>query len=500
MKTKRPLAPSFMNKWDRYLLLYRPQAWTARTHLVLYYGLLFFIALAAVCYLAPDDPRTSSTSYIWVTFVTLLSFIGFVVWMIYLLRFNVFKRYGITSPLDRLRTYLLLFIATAVFVLFPFVHPRIESARANTAYPDSMITRDVNTMNMDILRLEYDSLQHDWQRDTLVQSVLADEEDILPPSVEETPMDVVTTDTTLTSTTITANSWHPRLRLVSKPVMDSKLAHADSVQRLNDSTYIFLDCPDYAFMNTYHSEALERQPLSPAGLYRKMIQNPGVTDATTLRNEVNSLVNKYRLDEPDYYSYDTTHISRIMKRYHVSNVNGSLNNIMLRKKRWEGDFMNFVAHTFMYATMILSLLVFVFRHSTVKTFFLSLLTAVVLMILTLLIQVFSERSNNAFYNWMLFYFLLFLGVSIGTFFTQKRRVVHGVAINLFVLLLPFVPLILTLDYYAYKQARLGYLSTLYLNKTQHVYIAEWVGLALLLVAIATYIHRLYRRWYALAEE
>src|SRR5688572_357477 len=144
METRRPLTPRFLHRLDRYLLLNKPEIWSTRTHLVLYYSILFVALLAGLAFLAPDDPRKDSSWESWMVLVSLLSFIALVVWVIYLLRFNVFKRYGAGRPIERLFVFALYFINIGCFVFFPFVKPLVEMVRANTAYSNSQLVKDVN--------------------------------------------------------------------------------------------------------------------------------------------------------------------------------------------------------------------------------------------------------------------------------------------------------------------------------------------------------------------
>lgn len=92
MKNNRPFVPGFLKKFNDYLLLNKPDSWSAREHLVVYYGLLFMIVLAGICFLAPYDPRANSTIYVCGFFVGILSSIGFIVWLIYLLSSALIKK------------------------------------------------------------------------------------------------------------------------------------------------------------------------------------------------------------------------------------------------------------------------------------------------------------------------------------------------------------------------------------------------------------------------
>src|SRR5687767_14261194 len=99
MDMKRPLMPGFLKKAEQKLLLNKPGLWSTRIHLVLYYGILFMAVLAVVCFLDPLDMRRRTMSAVWVGYTSIISIIALVAWLIYLLRFNVFKKYGVIHPL-----------------------------------------------------------------------------------------------------------------------------------------------------------------------------------------------------------------------------------------------------------------------------------------------------------------------------------------------------------------------------------------------------------------
>src|SRR5882757_3315149 len=102
---KRPLVPSFLQKIDEQLLRDKPNAWSARTHLVIWFSFLFAVALSLFCYLAFFDARQYFNTGSWATFIGLIAFIGFVFWLIFLLRFNVFKRYGNWFAWDGMKSF-----------------------------------------------------------------------------------------------------------------------------------------------------------------------------------------------------------------------------------------------------------------------------------------------------------------------------------------------------------------------------------------------------------
>jgi hypothetical protein len=491
MNSKRPLAPPFINRLDRYLLKHKPEIWSARTHLVLYYGFLFIAVLAAVAFIVPDDPRRASPSVYWVGFVSLISFIALIGWLIYLLRFNVFKRFGLTSPANRLITFLLYFLSIGTFVLFCYVEPYVETIRANAAYTAEEIVADINKTNLGICRLEYDSLNHIWSADTVLVVDKA-------PAVAGR-----NTDYTTTADTVVLVPRSPRIT-IDRETLNIRLTTEDSIQQLNDSVYVFFNCPTYALLQPYRlGSAGAITALTSADIYRQVIKNhtPPNNKREILR-ELAAIRSKYhwRTDYPVYYVDHSNVEERIRNRYGLLHTANSIDNILERKYRWSSAYLPFFFRLFIYTTLVLTLLLFAFRHTTAKTFFLSILTGIILTILTSLILAFSRRNGEAFFEWILFYFILSFGIALTSFTMRKRSVFAGIATNLFLWLLPFIPLCIVANYYVDRRYDPEYRSDYeYALQQVHMFWAEIGGLLLLLVAIGPLIHKLYRKWYAAPE-
>lgn len=490
---QRPLLPKFLKKYDEHLLLHKPEAWSIRTHLVLYYGVLFMAALTLIAFLAPDDPREDSLSGIWAGFVSIVSIIGLVVWIIYLLRFNVFKRYGTIKPGSRLFIFLLYFIAAGIFVLFPYVPSFVESSRANRAYGDEEIVKDINAFNTAICRLEYDSLKHAWKRDTIKV-------------VDEKPEPKAVSASYYSDTDVAVVAVE-RYGLLDTAELAERLLTSDSTIQLSDSLYVFLTCPDYAFLQVYNSDTYTREKeLNDVGLYRRVIKNYTPPDKRSLKKEIGMLIKKYDIDisnSSHYYEDTSNYIQKIRSRYELQDVDNSINNIVRRKYRWVPDKLEWFYRSSYYIALALTLLIFIFRHSTAKTFFLSLLATLILTILTALLMAFTGYKETSFFAWIIGYFLLFFFITLLLWKSKVRNVVTGISINIFVFLVPLVPLMAVLYYYAVLKERRRYSAIELYDAAAmytHLYYAELAGALLLLVMLGTYIQALYRKWYSLPEE
>lgn len=497
MNIQRPLVPKFLKKWEDFLLLHKPEIWSARTHLVLYYGILFMAVLALIAYIVPNDPRENSVAPIWIGFVSIISILGLVVWLIYLLRFNVFKRYGIIKPEDRLITFLLYFIATGTIALFVLVQPYIESFRANRAYGNEEIVRDINAINTKICQIEYDSLSHEWTTDTLK---------VVSPGNKTVSNDINENHHIVEATA----EIRPHFITIDTSELERRLSWSDSTIKISDSLYIVFHCPSYTFLQTYNSDTYSREKeLDNVGIYKTVIRNYRPVDKDMLRSQLNLLITKYVLPstetEDSYTSFKTSkeYSQIIREKYKVTDVSSSINNITERKYRWAPDKLADIFRILYYITLTLSLLIFIFRHSTTKTFFLSLLTIIILTILTALLMAFAGYKESSFFAWLLTYSILFFIISLLVWKNKTRNVITGIGINLFVLLTPVVPLIVVAFYYALLRDRnTRYDIEPYDREVmhQHLYYAEIAGALLLLILLITYIQAVYRKWYALPQE
>jgi hypothetical protein len=499
MKNKRPLAPAFINKLDAWLLLNKPDTWSARTHLVLYYSLLFILVLATICFLKPDDARYNSDIYIWGFLVGVLAAIGFIIWLVYLLRFNVFKRFGLVIAGDRIKTFLLYFISIGVMVGAIYVPAFVETYRANRAYGNDELVTDVNQINLAICQLNYDSLPRAWDYDTLLVKNVKPEL-----RYDERGRVIV-------------EGHEDNFSLVDTAEFAYRKMQSDSLVPLNDSMYISYKCPDYAFVNAQGAGLYAGvEELSAVDLFNRVVRQPMPFNREATVKQLATLVKKYNTEteeilHSEYYTEDEesanagTH-ERMNRKYHTSAINRAIGNISDRKYRWDGLQAQVYIRLFWYSVLTLSLLVFVFRHSSVRTFFLTLLTVLLLLIInTLFLAVFNAGTATIF-TLLLLYYLLFLLLACLVYTNKTRKLVTGIALNITVFFVAFIPLVSAVLYYQVlrdadtAKSNGVYDFTKYKQEDLHYLYAEIIGAVLLLVLIETVFKQLYRKWYALPED
>ncbi|MBS1510549.1 MAG: hypothetical protein JST86_06910 [Bacteroidetes bacterium] len=506
MNNKRPLVPSFIQHLDDKLLLEKPGVWSSRTHLVAWFVALYAVMLSSFCYLAFFDARQNSNIGGWVTFVILISLIGFICWLIYLLRFNVFKRYGNWLPWDGLKMFILYFLSIGMIVGVCFLPVGIQTLRANQQFGNEEIAKDINKMNTIICQLEYNQLPKAWKPDTA---------ELVKPVKRKNINDAPTNDTTvITDTVAVAETYRERYRTVDSTDLKNSLLSADSMVKISDSLYVFYKSPVYMFAYTYDADEFTHTKLMrSAELYRKVVRPHHAADQAALQQEMAKLSEKYSDRSGDnYYSSGYGLVDddgrtedyklKIYDKYHLDFINSGLRNAVQKKYEWRNNWSTYL-RVFYYFTIVFTLLVFIFRHTTVRTFFFTLLAAVILAIFTGLITVVSYGDETTVFSFIVVYYIAFLALALSVKSNQKRTAVQGIGLNLFVFCTPFMPLVfVAIDEAMRRHAYDNPYQERYDYQQQALYylVAEFAGGIILLVLIEPVFRRLYRKWYAAPEE
>ncbi len=494
MDNSRPLVPAFLKNIDRKLLLNNPSVWSARTHLVLYFSFLFAAILVLFCMLIYTDARQNSNVEILTGFVVVIAIISFIFWLIYLLRFNVFKRFGKWEAGDGLRTFGLFFINILVFVAIPFIPTTIETFMANRQFSDEELVRDVNELNINANLLEHDRLPLEWKADTF---------NIFKSTYELGKMG----DTIWNSNVPMKENFEPNNFNISDRELITKLDFADSLIKVNDALYIFFTVPDYIYVTAYNvDDTNNAKKLGKKEIYDAAIKNYKKPDVAKLTSRMDELKKKYAYYGGTYY-YGTEYSAPdgqsnyetfIKKKYSLNKINSTIETVAQKKFRWDNAW-SFLAHLMYYFTLILSLLVFIFRHSTKKTFFLSILAGVVLAIITSLFAVMLGGNEQSFFVLMILYFIAFAVLGFSVSAAKTRTLFQGIGLNFFLFALPFMPLLLTGFYFECLTVD-KYQNGIYDHRMLYYFYAEVIGFVLLVALIEPVFKRLYRNWYSLPEE
>lgn len=499
---KRSFVPAFLNNFDKKLLLNKPNTWSTRVHFVCYFSLLFMLVVGILSFIAFSDARQNSNSFVWTSLTALLCFIGLIIWLIYLLRFNVFKRYGKQSRTAGIKTFLLFFVSISFIVLPAFVPTLVESFKANKSYSSNELARDINTMNKNIIQLKYDILPQIFSEDTVVR-IEKREDARLENRAPAVDYDV--TVHVVDSVVGTPKSFDAKTYLIAAD-FNKKLSAADSVKRLSDSVFIEYNIPVYAFVfnEDIRLHATEKI-LSNFELYNAYVKRKMEFNKEEVNKELNILIAKYDIykNRNDYYmdeNRNNYYENIISNQYHLSYVSNGLYNISEKKYRWDLSNFGIYFRVFFYCVFVLTLLLFIFRHSTIRTFFLTLLTGVVVFILSAIVVAFGRWEEYMIFGLILLYYSVFAILTFQIFTAKKRRLNQGIGLNMVTAFTAFLPLIILamLDRYDSFQQRYELISV-YKDFSGYYKYAEIGGILLFMLLLQPVIKKAYRKWYALPE-
>lgn len=509
---KRPFLPNFINAIDKKLLLHKPDTWSTRIHIVAWFSLIFMLVLAVLGLVGFPNAREDSWNETGVGVVALICFIGFIFWVIYLLRFNVFKKFGLQKPFAGIKMFLLLFSAVFCIVLPTYVFPIIESILANKQYTSDEIVKDVNFMNAAFIKLNYKYAPKEWQRDTIVgvpdndsRIYVYDNDNYIDYYINKVVVYDSATDNEVTY-------GH---KLVPEKHLQSNLSNADSSYRINDSTYALMRAPYLQLVSATDADIHSGIRLKNAKdlMVEEIERRAPFVDTLSIGKELAAVIAKYKVKE-FYPYYDENYVvdndvknhepyeQRVNRLYSASRAESGIRNISDKKYRWDLSNADAYIRIIFYITLVLSLLVFIFRHSTKRTFFLSLLTALVLFIMSVIIIASSgERADTTIPLLFLIYYLSALGISLTIFGAEVRTAWQGIALNLSVFFMPYVPLAMYALYDAQKRYNLPSTSKYkYESDPQMYFYAEIIGIFILLILIEPFIKKLFRKWFALPED
>ena len=495
---KKLLFPSFLRNFDRKLMLTNPTIWVTRAHFVSWFSFLGVIFLTMIFWVLPNDPRHESTVYLPTFFLVILSIVGIVFYLIYLLRFNVFKRFGNYSRRSILSSFVFIFLSIGWIILFPFIPSLIESYRADQTYTSEELVNDTDRLNFLIGELIYDSLSTEFHRDTLHVS-----DTLVAQHCDSNQINV-------------ENFYNNGVNFCTQSYFINSFRDYDSLVSLGGGKYILMNVPDYQFLNSnkarqYTADNIPESTVRKR-LYYEIHRSYNIDSLDEWNAQFNLLKNKYASDEyngfrGEYYNevgyaYTPSGISYFDK-LNVRSIEEGLRNISFRKYFWYGDAFEIFSRIWFYTVLGLSLLIFIFRHTTTKVFFLSLLVSVLLLMVSGLITAFLGLDEIGILNMMLFYIGIFFVISLSSFKANKKSRMNGISINLVTSSIGFVPILIVLLYHAILKERYSDSYFVNYNYSQiglHLQVAEVLGILLLIAMIPTFIYSFYRKWYSLPDE
>jgi len=493
--------PSFMKQFNHYLLLNKPNLWATRVHMVIFLGLLFSTLLIGISFLVPMNYWEESKIATVISFTVIFSIISFIIWLVYLFRFNPFKRFADDNTVRKPGSALVEFISYSgsicMFVLWSFIPPAIESYRTLNQLASKELASDINELNLKVSALEFDSTVMAFSADTAVFS-----KDI------DATNEIDYSEYAYTKTVPGAN-----YRYHSIESMNEVLATCHYYTKINDTCYVLRNAPYLDFVSGMDlNQVSELKQLAPIELYKKAKSiNIAGFNSDQYFEDVVRLCKKYdhnwslldaesgrlRKDIPIY------EFENIRQKYGLYQVGYNMNDISTRMTRWTAPHLVEYAHVVLYVVMFLSMAIFMFRHCHIKPYFVSYLMAFLLVaIMSLLMAISGVYSSTSILVVILVYFFAFLSVAFSVFYTQKRNNVQIIATNISFFVFPFVPYLITLLYLTIKQE--GTIGEEYELVSQQIYscvpICEVLGVLLLLVVVELVYKKIYAQWLSMPEE
>lgn len=492
----RPLVPGWLKKIDRKLMSDYPLLWTLRVHFVIWYVILAGLISAIYFCIKPDDPRQDSTLYFPVAVMVIIALISTVIWLIFLLRFNVFKRFGHYRAKHGVISLFAYFISGLSIFSLPFLPALVEDVRSTIEFNPRRTVDEVNLMNNQLAHMTYDSLQRDWFRDTVfVNDALAERgRNFGDGKFEEFEYYLDSSDVK---------------KVVNRVYCGKRILRGDSFLLLDSNRFVFLEVPDYNFIEINYRliQSANIQASDPRNLYFQVHREHRDVNLKEASDNYFRLLDKYRdigygddlimADSFDEYSghYGSYENQYYMAKYRVNAIESGLNNIAERQGLFSTNNIPFILRLWLYPSLFFALLVWIFRHSTTRTFFLSLLVG---FILSILLGIFSALLNLSLTEILFFQLMLWGGFLSIAFLSVNgiRNIIRGIALNLSLLTVFFIPIVINSIYWE-SRPDWPYEYEIYSQAFQDsVNRSEWFG-ALLLAGFLYFIaFPLYRSWFA----
>lgn len=523
---RRPMVPAPVRQLDNWLLLNYPTIWATRIHLYCWYALLFYGVTSTVFFFLPNDPRSNSTYEIHQSIIGVLAALAIVTWLVYLLRFNTFKRFGKQPTFSmglQLLTFFFMFAIAAFTILIP---PYIEKITADTEFPDDRLTETINQLNYSITILEKENNPIEFIPDTVLFTQTADEAAHLNGTKNtytiiyhyDTLKSTEEIDTTYTNIFPWYYMRNIRWEAINvKPIL---INTSDSITFLGDTgLVIFVLQNSIPITHSRYNNQENKQWLNPFQIYQLAYQQKPISAilANAIAEKEVRYLTGYAMNElqflpypSDNWGYQTSYQQDIIDRdmletYKIGYLQNCISNIEERKYRFSnnGFFRDTLAGILSIA-FALSVLLTVFRHSSLITFIASSLSGVLLSLLIgLIIALLRLAEYEAFSVVLACFGLLFLGT-----FTlaqlKKRSILAGVVLQLSLYVTFFIPLLIVGIHYSYINhlypSYIDAYSFYYEQENLHYVLACLGGFVLFIGMLFLFYARLFRNWFALPEE
>jgi hypothetical protein len=493
------LIPNFLQHYNQKLLKNKPILYSSRAHWVAYFGSIAAAVISFFCYVVTPNIKDSTNIFYSMGILVMLCIVGVVAWLIYLLRFNVFKKYAFVNKVAMVQTFVLYFFSFCIIIALMFIPAVIESCKTNYTLSKKQVTDNVNTLNKSLAIVHFTNIPKQWKADTLL--VVNENDERIKADENTYKQDEPIIDKT---TVVNINKWE----IISTKAFEHEKTIADSILKLNDSVYIKLQAPNLLFISANEFRSKNKYPvLTNKEIYYYAQQHQNNSAIQKANQQIANIIEAYYFKSNDYnnfYDYEESKpiesnlYAYVQKKYKLYPIQKSINNIVEKQYRFSNENLFVYIRLLLYPALICALILFAFRSNLVKTFFITWLVNILLFIaIILLLSLLNSNINASAVT--LFVWLIFALIAYTVFNSQKQKHIHGIAINNTMVLLPFVPTLIVAGIVEIQEKSINYTYTESLLY-KYGFVAEIVGLILLLIALPTILFKLYTCWYALADE
>jgi hypothetical protein len=498
----RPLVPGFLKRLDNYLLKNKPDLWSTRLHLTIWYSLLATIVVTALYYLANGDAREETFEHTWLPYVMTICSLGLIVYIIYVVRFNVFKRFGNLNIVQHGAMQFICSVVAIASIGLPAVVPQIaEGLWADKQFPKLEVAQDARQINFQYHLIEK-TAEEPW-KDTEYKVVSDTNDDHLIVWMDSTEYAVklrqdsiragllsykyynpgraveeaVALDDTAVTKIKNIKTWRPYAEnnssyadndifgnldvVIHERIKDSIFKQQDSIVTKSNNRFIFYDCPNFQTCNSPFGRmaygdivdsALALEPDMKIYYQLKAYKKPINLGAENKKFDMlcskyltNSQINS--LGEREYQSQQDRNNMKLKE------VEDSMDKIADKMKQRILKSIFLLFNIMLISAMCFTILLLIFRHTTQKVFWISALVFMLLFILTALIGVSTRSFKHPDYI-AYFYSAVFVLIALSTYSASHRTIFHGIGINIAVILSSCLPLCIFVTHFHNTQEEL----------------------------------------------
>jgi hypothetical protein len=522
---RRPLAPAFISRIDKWLLLNYPTIWATRIHLFLWYALIGYVIIIGTFYILPDDPRDSSNIEVRTVITALLAAMGIILWLIFLLRFNTFKRFGKQGVFTMSLQLLIFFVTFAIAAFTIFIPSTIEKIKADSTFPNNQLIDAVNQLNYGINLLEKDTNPIALINDTVLFRATEDDASYYNEHLNTytviTNYDTVKTSGKVDTTYTQIYPWYYSRNIRWEDISRKSILISmhDSVSMLGDTGIVIHRIENFPGIYTLDIvNGLNERIHSPFEIWKLVYAKKAVSLSKAYASTDSVIkyltgmdLNTLRIHRTDIefhynssYAINVDHFITVAK-FKLGYIAKCVENIEQRKCRFSRyNFLRDNLIAVFYLSLVLSILLTIFRYTPLITFAVSALSGIVL---SIVVGVTFALCNISEYLAFLTVILL-IGTlciaSISVINSRKRSLALGVILRLSLISISFLPIIITALHYSYVNhyyPRHMEVYSFYYEKEFYYYsLTQIGGLILLFLSLIFYHGRLFKIWYAQPEE